>query len=139
MQEVYKLCYIENNKAWFTNNFEEQWGDDWGDKLYEINAGEPYNHYYKNKQECKIKHEILYFELPDYDNYLPCDRGLYSVEDMKNRLVDWIYTKDFIIPAGTSIENFVDIIKKHKGIIYLKHSEIIKTNTNRSWKTNEKY
>ncbi len=27
--EYYKLCYVEGNKAWFTNNFEKQWGDDW--------------------------------------------------------------------------------------------------------------
>lgn len=24
-EEQYKLCYVRNNKAWFTSNFEKQW------------------------------------------------------------------------------------------------------------------
>lgn len=38
----YKLCYVEDNFAYFTNDFENQWGDDWNDRPYEHNAGEPY-------------------------------------------------------------------------------------------------
>ena len=43
MEQYYKLCYVEGNKAWFTNNFEKQWGDDWNDSPYECNAGYPYD------------------------------------------------------------------------------------------------
>jgi hypothetical protein len=43
MKKEYRLCYIDGQKAWFTDNFEKQWGDDWNDKPYECNAGEPYN------------------------------------------------------------------------------------------------
>ena len=43
--DEYKLCYVDGNKAWFTNNFEKQWGDDWNDRPYEHNAGLPYDHW----------------------------------------------------------------------------------------------
>lgn len=45
MEKEFKLCYVEGNKAWFTDNFENQWGDDWDDKPYEDNAGYPYDNW----------------------------------------------------------------------------------------------
>lgn len=47
MKKEYKLCYVDGQKAWFTDNFEKQWGDDWNDKPYECNAEEPYDHWYE--------------------------------------------------------------------------------------------
>lgn len=41
--EEYKLCYVEDNFAYFTSkDLSEQWGDGWGKKPYEHNAGIPY-------------------------------------------------------------------------------------------------
>lgn len=102
--EYYKLCYVEGNKAWFTNNFEKQWGDDWNDKPY------------------KIKYKVLYFETGDWTEKRPCDGFLnspYSVEDINKQAVAWIHTDKFNILAGTTYENFIDIIERHGGKVYV--------------------
>ena len=134
--EHYKLCYVEGNKAWFTNNFEKQWGDDWGDRPYECNAGEPYNDWseliednediFKRKyKHHEIKHKVLYFET-ESNMILPCDNYLnspYSVEDINKQAVAWIHTYDFNILAGTTIENFIDILERHGGKVFLPKEE----------------
>lgn len=127
--EYYKLCYIDGNKAWFTNNFEKQWGDDWNDRPYECNAGEPYDSWYEkdkkyefvygNKIKHEIKHKCLFFETNDWSERKPCDMGKYSVEDINKQAVAWIHTDKFNILAGTTYENFIDIIEKNGGTIYL--------------------
>lgn len=130
MEEYYKLCYVDGNKAWFTNNFIKQWGDDWNDSPYECNAGEPYNSWsellednkdvFKRKwKNHKIKHKTLYFEVNDWSEKQPCDMGRYSVEDINKQKVPWISTDDFAIFAGITYENFIDIIEKHDGKIYV--------------------
>lgn len=122
-QESYKLCYIDGQKAFFTDNFEEQWGDDWNDAPYEHNAGDPYNHYYKDKQEYPINLVELYFEIPRYWLYLPCDHftnSPYSVEAINKGAIAWIHTDDFNIQAGTSLKDFIDIILKNGGSIWKK-------------------
>ena len=128
----YKLCYVKNGKAWFTSNFENQWGDDWDDAPYEHNAGEPYTEDYKQESlgvengraiYPEIPMKTLYFELPDYYLYEPCDMFVnspYSVKDINKGAVAWIHTQDFNINAGTEIEDFIDIIKEHGGCVYLK-------------------
>lgn len=131
----YKLCYIDGNKAWFTSDFENQWGDDWDDKPYEHNAGEPYIYDYKQPEQGvkngvgiypEIPMKILYFELPRYWLYLPCDKFVnspYSVKDINRGAIAWIHTDDFIIPAGTLIEDFIKTIESHGGNIYLLKEE----------------
>ena len=125
--EEYKLCYVERNKAWFTNNFEKQWGDDWNDRPYEDNAGEPYDSWSELKRKFKhhdINHKIIFFEIEDWSDQRPCDMGRYSVEDINKQAVAWIHTSEFNILAGTTYENFIDIIEKHGGKIYLPREEI---------------
>lgn len=122
-EQDYKLCYIDGNKAWFTSNFEKQWGDDWNDAPYEHNAGDPYRHYYKNEQEYPINLVELYFELPRYWLYLPCDHftnSPYSVEAINKGAIAWIHTDNFNIQAGTTAKDFVDIILKNGGSIWKK-------------------
>lgn len=116
----FKLCYVDGNKAFFTDNFEKQWGDDWNDAPYEHNAEEPYTNYFENSVKYKIEIKEVYFEIPYY-NYLPCDNysnSPYSVEMINNGAIAWITTEDFFIKAGTSIEEFVKIIKDNKGKIF---------------------
>ena len=44
----YQLCYVSCVDPWgmfelyFTNNFNDQWGDDWNDRPAESNAEPPY-------------------------------------------------------------------------------------------------
>lgn len=129
----FKLCYIHGNKAWFTDNFEKQWGDDWNDAPYEHNAGEPCSDWselivdneniFKRKyKHHEIKHKTLYFETNDWNEKRPCDNfdnSPYSVEDINQGQVPWLMTEDYKIYAGTTIEEFIDIIEKHDGKIYL--------------------
>lgn len=128
--EEYKLCYVDGQKAWFTNNFEKQWGDDWNDVPYDCVAGDPYDHWseliednediWKRKwKHHEIKHKILFFETNDWNEMKPCDLERYSVEDINKGVVAWIHTDDFNIFAGTSIKDFIEIIKKYNGKIYM--------------------
>lgn len=43
--ENWKLCYVSHGRAYFVEDFENAWGDDWNDAPYEHNAGEPYGEY----------------------------------------------------------------------------------------------
>lgn len=131
-EKTFKLCYVDGNKAWFTNNFEKQWGDDWDDAPYEHNAGEPYDYWseliednediFKRKyKHHNIKHKVLYFETGDWDEQRPCGdffNSPYSVEDINKKAVAWIYTENYAIFAGTTYENFIKTIINNGGKIY---------------------
>lgn len=117
----YKLCYIDGNKAWFTSNFEHQWGDDWNDVPYEHNAEPPYDFYYKNEKEIPIELKVLFYDFPYEWVQLPCDNFInspYSVEAINRGVVPWIVGKNFVIQAGTALEEFKKIVKANKGKIY---------------------
>lgn len=89
---VYKLCYVDGHKAYFTSNWKEQWGDDWNDRPYEHNAGEPYHHYWVNGVEYEIPIKECYFEVHTQVE-LPCDGHLnspYSVQDINSKSLPWI-------------------------------------------------
>lgn len=98
-------------------------GDDWDDKPYKHNAGKPYNSYFENEKEISIDIVEIYFELPNYYSYLPCDKfynSPYSVDDINKGAIAWIHTEDFNIQARTKLKDFKKIIKEHNGIIYIK-------------------
>ena len=117
---VYKLCYVDGNKAWFTNDFKHQWGDDWDDRPYEHNAGTPYRSYFDNNKEIPIGIKEVYFDLPGWYE-TPCsntDNSHYSVEDINNHRVPWITLDGHYIFAGISYTNFIKQIEELGGIIY---------------------
>ena len=128
-KEAYKLCYIDGSKAWFTNSFEHQWGDDWNDRPYEHNAGSPYDHWCEliedNKDRFKrkykdhpIKLKTLYFDTNDWTEKRPCDIGSFSVEDINKQAVAWLHTNEFNILAGTTYADFIKTIQRYNGEIY---------------------
>lgn len=130
MKKEYRLCYVDGQKAWFTDSFEKQWGDDWNDKPYECNAGEPYENWseliednediFKRKyKHHQIKLKTLYFETNDWSERKPCDKGRFSVEDINKGTIAWVHTDNFNILAGTEIEEFIKIIKENGGKIYM--------------------
>lgn len=130
MKKEYRLCYVDGQKAYFTDNFEKQWGDDWNDKPYECNAGEPYNSWseliednediFKRKyKHHQIKLKTLYFETNDWSERKPCDMGRFSVEEINKGTIAWVHTDEFNILAGTEIEEFIKIIKENGGKIYM--------------------
>lgn len=132
--KTFKLCYIEGDGyteygiAYFTDNFEKQWGDDWDDAPYEHNAEAPYHEWSeKAKDSCHqdkwIHHPIeikkIYFELNDYKT--PCsgtDNSPYSVQDINKGVVAWIWNNNFKLFGGATMTEFIDTIKDNGGKIY---------------------
>lgn len=120
----YKLCYIEDGLAYFTNlELSEQWGDDWNDLPYEHNAGEPY---FDDKDQIKrVAFKHYYYEEPK-DKYPP--NSPYSVECLNEGKAPWLSswstrdsTGEEILPiyAGISMEEFIDTIIRTDGSIFL--------------------
>lgn len=131
MEEEYKLCYVEGQKAYFTSNFEKQWGDDWNDRPYECNAGEPYDDWSELIEDNEDRHkrkyknhpiyiETLYFETHDWCESKPCEKGRFSVEEINKGAIAWIITDKFCIQAGTTMKDFIKIIKENGGTIWKK-------------------
>ena len=116
----YKLCYIDGQKAYFTSNWEKQWGDDWNDRPYECNAGEPYGEYIENNKCVDIPQAALYFETGYWTERKPCDIGRFSVEEINKGAVAWVATGEFCIQAGTTMKDFINIILTNGGSIWKK-------------------
>lgn len=116
----FRLCYIKNGKAWFTDSFDNQWGDDWNDKPYEYNAGEPYDDW---TEDSGIKHRIelqtLYFETNSWSEKEPCDMGEFSVEEINKGTVAWLHTDDYNIMAGALMEEFIKTVMDNGGMVFL--------------------
>mgnify|MGYP005757311191 CR=1 FL=1 len=110
--EQYKLCYVEDNFAWFTKlPLNEQWGDDWDDAPYECNAGIPYDK--ENLVVLSFMAPCLYEPRSSYLN------SPYSVEAINNGACAWLTDRDKIsIVAGCGIEEFISKIKQVGGIVF---------------------
>lgn len=120
---VYKLCYVDPDepKAYFTSDWEHQWGDDWDDRPYEHNAGTPYRSYFRDGKEYNILLKEVYFEVPYAYYEMPCsnvDNSRYSVEDINAHRVPWLTIDGHYIFAGISYTNFVKQIEELGGTIY---------------------
>lgn len=116
-----KLCYVENNFAYFTNDFENQWGDDWDDAPYEHNAGAPYEH------DTKTEIQVVAYKA---DLETPAERfGInspFSVLDINKKKTPWLmggYSQHVEIYAGTSIESFCDSVIASGGEVFFKVEE----------------
>jgi len=112
----YKLCYVEENFAYFSDiGPEEAWGHDWNNTPYEHNAGRPYmdkgNWIVVAFDSCLVQPSYSYTNSP------------YSVADInKIGLTPWLRSHDGCtrIYAGDSIREFMQKIKEHGGSVYLK-------------------
>jgi len=111
----YKLCYIADGFAYFTNiPLEEQWGDDWDDAPYEYNAGSPY--YDGNPDQIKILAFIGDFKLPCTGHV----NSSYSVKDINKGIIPWLRTWDNrdMLYAGAAIGEFIDFVKRNGGRVF---------------------
>lgn len=76
---------------YFTDNFEEQWGDDWDDAPYEHNAGTPYD------DEGNIL--VVPIDLAEYENiWFPKDYGInspWSVDLINAGAIPWVFVYDY--------------------------------------------
>ena len=108
---LYRLCYANKNILYFTDNFGNQWGDDWDDAPYEHNAGEPYEWIdeWSEKENLKSRGHIRMIAfLADQWLEYPKDgyyNSPYSVDDINNGAIAWIRVHGGKpLPAGTTID-----------------------------------
>ena len=133
-EEEYYLCYVKDGKCWFTDNWKEQWGDDWNDEPYECNAGEPYDDYsvlikdseepFKKVYEHKpINHKICIVDFPDRWVYEPKTDGAYSVEQINKSIetrnkIPWLKGEGIEIYPKTTYRDFLSKVKAANGVVY---------------------
>jgi hypothetical protein len=116
------LCYVRSPWAFFTTQpLKDQWGDDWNDKSFEHNSGDPYCCGPKDKKQWQII-KIAYdgdFATPD-DGY---SNSPWSVEQINSGAISWLRSsqsgKNVVIPAGTTLELFIGLIHKGGGRVYM--------------------
>lgn len=104
----YKLCYIDDldsydtYKIFFTNKFDDQWGDDWNDRPACSNAGEPYT-------EDRDIYSII-ISIEGY-NTVTFGGRTYSVEDMNTKKACWLLFDNVFFEGGDTLSNILDKIK----------------------------
>ena len=122
MSKQYKLCYVAGNVLYFTDNFKRQSADDWNDRPYECNAGEPYEWNEELTEEENIKRgygHIRYIAFDGYDGWnirQPKDghyNSPYSVDDINNGAIAWLFCEEAGgLKGGATIEEAVEWLKK---------------------------
>lgn len=137
----YKLCFADSSEylgepitLYFTelNDITKQWGDDWNDKPYEHNAGEPYEYDY-SQPEQGVKNGTGIYPSIDiikiivnsaYNISTPrtgCENSPYSVEDINKGIVPWLTIenedKSEFIKAGTTLKNTLRVLNKYRKTI----------------------
>lgn len=123
------LCYVTNNWAYFTTQkLQHQWGDDWDDAPYEHNSGTPYEFQDHDRKEGRQPWEITKVAW-DGDFEAPCSghcNSHFSVEAINSGAVAWLRScvwksgPTVAIPAGTTLERFIELITSNGGSVYLK-------------------
>lgn len=106
-----KLCYIEDNTAYFTRKpLDEVWGDDWDDAPYEHNAGRPYEY------DLTIMFQGDNLRDPSYMRY----NSPYSVRAINSGATAWLTDGENVsIQAGVSPEEFIELVLKVGDSVYL--------------------
>lgn len=125
-----KLCYVDEPWAYFTTQpLSRQWGDDWNDGYYEHNAGPPYE-YHEGAGEAPwhIVKVAYYAEQLRTPNHV--DERL-SVETINNGGIAWLGCPEWAghgvnIFAGTTLTEFMGLIRKAGGAVYLEARRHIK-------------
>ncbi|MDB4312188.1 hypothetical protein N9937_02035 [bacterium] len=96
-----KLIYVDGPFAYFTDEFDKAWGDDWDDVPYEHNAGHPYGRYfvimYDNRENG--------YGIPRSPNHGHLNSP-YSVDDINNMHVPWIIVEAGPIFGGHNVATF---------------------------------
>lgn len=120
MRSMYRLCYVCDNIMYFTDNFSNQWGDDFNDAPYEHNAGTPYEWENSWSKEDNVKYGYGHIRLfafeKDFSIKRPCDgyvNSPYSVEDINKGKVAWLISEEAgNLMAGATIKETKEWMKK---------------------------
>lgn len=119
-----KLCYVQKNKLYFTEKeLNEQWGDDWDDYSYHLNAGLPYEDE-ANQIQC------IYIESgPRCSSFLyPSDEEdvEYCVKDINEGATPWVTFDFYGVPreviklyAGISLEECIELLLKYECRVFI--------------------
>lgn len=119
------LCYVEGPWAYFTTqSLEKQWGDDWDDKPFTCNSGEPYEWFEGRDGD---PWEIIKVA---YDGDLDFPAGgfwtdpNFSVQQVNSGAIAWLTTPSWVkeqvvIPAGCPLTEFCQLVRKAGGTVYL--------------------
>jgi hypothetical protein len=88
--EKLRLCYIDQDEtpsalAFFTSDFEGQWGDDWNDSPYESNAGAPYPA--PGRTLCEVEFRVELMTPADASDF---HHSGVSVETINTGRVAWL-------------------------------------------------
>lgn len=122
LSDKHLLCFVQSGFAYFTDNFEGQWGDDWNDAPYEHNAGLPYDRDPSRNNQGNIRRLVvtgLEEACRDHHN------SPWSVEDINRGEVPWLTTcrwsdQDRVeIYAGVGMSVFVRLVWKAGGSVYV--------------------
>lgn len=118
MNKQFRLCYVDENVMYFTDNFEHQWGDDWNDAPYECNAEPPYE-WRDDLTDEENKHHghIRYIGyMTSWEIRTPnCGylNSPYSVEQINKGAVPWLYCDDAGgLMGGATIDEAIAWLKK---------------------------
>lgn len=111
----HRLCYVDEHIMYFTDNFKNQWGDDWDDAPYYCNAGEPYEiREDSSDEQNKNAGHIRYLGyLPNryaYGVQTPDEANTnHSVADINGGAVAWLYNRSrkSSLMAGATIEEAI--------------------------------
>jgi hypothetical protein len=118
----FRLCYVDDNVMYFTDNFKGIYGDDWDDTPYEHNAEPPYEWNDKETDEWNIKHHHGHIRKIAFEHHWyirrPCDGHLnspYSVEDINKGAIAWLYSDEAGgLMAGSTMAEAIEWCRKGK-------------------------
>lgn len=104
----YELCYVENindcdsyYELWFTDSFDNVYGDDWNDRPACCNAGTPY--------EDKGDFFIVILSCPYYE-FISSEKT-YSIDDINSGVVPYFIDSKTNIKIDAK-DTLLDLIKK---------------------------
>jgi hypothetical protein len=110
-----RLCYVDEPWAYFTPRLlSEQSGDDWNDAPYEHNAEPPH-------EDDIVR--VAYsgdFQTPSAN----CTNSSWCVDDINKGGIAWLRSPDWktdprvFIPAGTALDEFIELIRLGGGKVY---------------------
>lgn len=121
MNNIYKLCYVEEGNLYFyKGDIEKLHGEGWNKRPYEHNASYPSGSKedFKTIRAFSEGENYLLLEPKDYDNSL---NSIYSVVDLNKKSAPWLKIIDGyayknildVIFAGETFEEIVNKFNKH--------------------------
>lgn len=116
------LCYVDGNEAYFTTQkLEDQWGDDWNDAPWDLNAGTPYrfrlidNPKYIAGGEKAMMHNndnpYKIYVVAFHNDWKTEQTDPWAVNTINSGEVPWLMKPFKAIWAGCTLEDFLKQVK----------------------------